>query len=109
VHLEQGIPSKGKTKFWAAVTSNLNSKEWKHAFPSAPAVSDKVKKEWTRMVSTRLSEVQQEAKKREAKKGNARACVGMNDGEGESGAGDVDGAAVQVPDDADELPRKKHQ
>jgi hypothetical protein len=72
VHLEEGIPSKGKAKFWAAVTNNLNSKEWKHAFPSAPAVSDKVEKEWTRMVATRISEVQQEAKKREAKKRQCR-------------------------------------
>jgi hypothetical protein len=72
VHLEQGIPSKGKAKFWAAVTNNLNSVDWKQAFPSAPAVSDKVEKEWTRMVATRISEVQQEAKKREAKKRQCR-------------------------------------
>lgn len=72
MHLEQGIPSKGKAKFWAAVTNNLNSVDWKKAFPSAPAVSDKVEKEWTRMVATRISEVQQEAKKREAKKRQCR-------------------------------------
>lgn len=108
MHLEQGIPSKGKAKYWAAVTSNLNSVDWKHAFPTAPAVSDKVEKEWTRMVATRMSEVQLEARKRESRKGNAAACVGMNAGENISGAGDEDGA-VQVADDAEDLPAKKHQ
>ncbi len=108
MHLEQGIPSKGKAKFWAAVTSNLNSVDWKHAFPTAPAVSEKVEKEWARMVATRMSEVQLEARKREAKKGNAAACVGMNEGEHISGAGDVDGS-VQDEDKAEELPAKKHQ
>jgi hypothetical protein len=108
VHLEQGIPSKGKAKYWAAVTSNLNSVDWKHAFPTAPAVSDKVEKEWTRMVATRISEVQLEARKRESRKGNAAACVGMNAGENISGAGDEDGA-IQVADDAEDLPAKKHQ
>ncbi len=108
MHLEQGIPSKGKAKYWAAVTSNLNSVDWKHAFPTAPAVSDKVEKEWTRMVATRMSEVQLEARKRESRKGNAAACVGMNVGENISGAGDEDGA-VQVADDAEDLPAKKHQ
>ena len=92
VHMHKGIPSKGKAKYWAAVASNLNSEFWKDAFPIAPAVADTVEKNWTRMVANRMSELQVEAKKLEARKGDAKACVGMNDGENISGAGEVDGA-----------------
>ncbi len=114
VHLDQGIPSKGKAKFWAAVTSNLNSESWKAAFPTAPAVADTVEKNWTRMVANRMSELQVEAKKRDARRGNGKACVPGNDGEFVSGAGDRDDGAAVQPDDVDvqalvSIPAKQKQ
>jgi hypothetical protein len=93
VRLYQGIPAKGKGKYWAAVTSNLNSDSWKSAFPAAAAVADTVEKNWTRILANRMSQLQAEAKKREAKKGNAKACVQGNAGEYESGAGHKDDAS----------------
>ena len=94
VHLAQGIPPKGKGKFWAAVTSNLNSKEWKSVFRAAPAVADNVEKTWERILATRMSQLQVEAKKREGKKGDAKACVERNPGEDVSGEGDRDDTAA---------------
>jgi len=107
VRLYQGIPAKGKGKYWAAVTSNLNSDSWKSAFPAAAAVADTVEKNWTRILANRMSQLQAEAKKREAKKGNAKACVQGNEGEYVSGAGQQDG--VSSGEDEPETPDKQMQ
>ena len=111
VQLYQGIPAKGKGKYWAAVTSNLNSDSWKIAFPAAPAVADTVEKNWTRILANRMSQLQAEAKKREAKKGNAKACAGRNEGENVSGAGQRDDAVegALVEDDEPAVPDKQLQ
>jgi hypothetical protein len=111
VHLDKGIPSGGKARFWAAVASNLNSEYWKDAFPAAPAVADTVEKNWTRMVASRMSELQVETKKRDARKGHVRACVQVNDGEIVSGAGDRDDDDAQLGsvDNVQALPAKQLQ
>ena len=113
MHLYQGIPSKGKGKFWAAVASNLNSKEWKSAFPAAAAIADTVEKNWERILGNRMSQLQVEAKKREAKKGDPKACVQRNPGEEVSGEGDrddaVQGAEGEAVVEAAGVPQKQQQ
>ena len=66
-----------------------------------------VEKNWTRILASRMSQLQAEAKKREAKKGDAKACAAANEGEYKSGAGQQDN--VSSGEDEPETPDKQMQ
>ena len=106
ISLFKGIPYGCKTKYWTAVSNNLNSDSWSSSFPIA-AVPTTVEANWDRMLGKRVQQKAALAKKQASKAGDSAACgKGGNAADWVSGGGerdDLEGShdAPGASDDAD--------